>query len=150
MRRMSSVGGAVISSIDTAKNTALPGRIRAGTLVVACALALVMSACPAPPHDTGTESTGSGPESTGSTSSGSDGGGFPFTGEITIYHNPALVEITGLHSLTQLLALNIINCDALADLSGPQGEIVGLDGAGWSIGPWTTARSPTSTGWRRS
>lgn len=54
-------------------------------------------------------------------------------GEITIYYNPSLVDITGLHSLAVIDSLVILGNDALADLTGPQGPIVGKLKKGWNF-----------------
>lgn len=58
----------------------------------------------------------------------------PFSfGEITVHGNPALVDITGLGSVKILDSLVIYDCDALSDLSGPQGPIVGREEKGWNL-----------------
>lgn len=45
--------------------------------------------------------------------------------QLTLYQNPALVDISGLQSLRVVDAIVIMDCDALTSLAGIQGEIVG-------------------------
>ena len=45
---------------------------------------------------------------------------------LTLYQNPALVDITGLHALKVVDAIVIMDCDALSSLAGIEGAIVGV------------------------
>lgn len=56
-----------------------------------------------------------------------------YVGELTLYQNPALVDISGLHSLKIVDAIMITDCDALTSLAGIEGPIVGNKQKGWRL-----------------
>lgn len=52
---------------------------------------------------------------------------------IAIHNNPALVDISGLSALEIVDSVSIVDCDALTDLTGLQGPIVGNLQKGWYL-----------------
>lgn len=54
-------------------------------------------------------------------------------GAVVIQDNPALVDISGLHALEIADTVSIRGCDALIDVTGLQGPIVGSEAKEWTL-----------------